>query len=115
MSVLIKGAKMPDYCEDCSLYDWVDPVCRVSGVDIDDENLRGCRPGWCPLVEVPEKHGDLIDRKVLSSAVLKWMPPDPCGKEEKEFPFGEDICVSMMMEIEEQPTIIEAEGKDEPW
>ena len=33
------------------------------------------------------------------------LPQDPCGKEEKEFPFETDICVSMLMEIDEQPTI----------
>lgn len=58
------------------------------------------------LVEIPEKHGDLIDRDELEKAVLKWMPPDPCGREEKEFPFETDICASMMMEIEEQPAVI---------
>lgn len=33
------------------------------------------------------------------------MPSDPCGIEEKEFPFETDIVVSLMMEIEEAPTI----------
>lgn len=47
----------------------------------------------------------LIDADALTKNVLKWMPPDPCGREEKEFPFAEDICVSMLMEIEEAPTI----------
>ena len=41
------------------------------------------------------------------------MPPDPCGREEKEFPFETDICVSMMMEIEEQDAVIKAEGAEE--
>lgn len=47
----------------------------------------------------------LIDADALTKNVLKWLPPDPCGREEKEFPFEEDICVSMLMEIEEAPTI----------
>lgn len=63
------------------------------------------------LVNVPEPHGDLIDRKVLSNSVLKWLPPDPCGDEYRERPFETDICVSMMMEIEEQDAVIEAEGE----
>jgi hypothetical protein len=47
----------------------------------------------------------LIDADALTANVLKWLPPDPCGREEKEFPFETDICVSMLMEIEEAPTI----------
>lgn len=48
----------------------------------------------------------LIDADELKKCVLKWLPQDPCGREEKEFPFETDICVSMLMEIDEQPTII---------
>ena len=48
----------------------------------------------------------LIDADELRKNVLKWMPSDPCGKEEKEFSFETDICVSMIMEIDETPTIV---------
>lgn len=48
----------------------------------------------------------LIDADELKRNVLKWMPSDPCGREEKEFPFETDICVSMIMEIDEAPTIV---------
>ena len=47
----------------------------------------------------------LIDADELKKCVLKWLPQDPCGREEKEMPFETDICVSMLMEIDEQPTI----------
>ena len=47
----------------------------------------------------------LIDADELKKCVLKWLPKDPCGRQEKEMPFETDICVSMLMEIEEQPTI----------
>ena len=47
----------------------------------------------------------LIDADELKKCVLRWLPQDPCGKEEKEMPFETDICVSMLMEIDEQPTI----------
>ena len=46
-----------------------------------------------------------IDADELKKEVLKWLPSDPCGIEEKEFPFETDIVVSLMMEIEEAPTI----------
>lgn len=47
----------------------------------------------------------LIDADALMSSVLKWLPPDPCGQEDKEYPFETDICVSMLQEIAEAPTI----------
>ena len=47
----------------------------------------------------------LIDADALERKVLEWMPSDPCGIEEKEIPFETDIVVSLMMEIEEVPTI----------
>lgn len=53
----------------------------------------------------------LIDADELMKNVKKWLPPDPCGREEKEFPFETDICVSMLMEIEEAPTVGEMHKK----
>lgn len=47
----------------------------------------------------------LIDGDKLKKEVLKWLPSDPCGVEEKEIPFETDIVVSVLMEIEEAPTI----------
>ena len=47
----------------------------------------------------------LIDADRLSDEVLKWLPSDPCGVEEKEMPFETDIVVSMMLTIDEAPTI----------
>ena len=49
----------------------------------------------------------LVDADKLMEKVKKWLPPDPCGREEKEYPFETDICVSMLMEIEEAPTVVE--------
>ena len=49
----------------------------------------------------------LIDADELMEKVKKWLPPDPCGREEKEFPFETDICASMLMEIEEAPTAVD--------
>lgn len=52
-----------------------------------------------------------IDGDKLKEEVLKWLPSDPCGIEEKEIPFETDICVSMLMEIEEAPTIEPKQGE----
>ena len=60
---------------------------------------------------LPDKHGRLGDLDALRESVLKWLPPDPCGVEEKERPYETDICVSILMEIEDAPTIVEGEGE----
>lgn len=47
----------------------------------------------------------LIDADKLKEEILKWLPSDPCGVEEKEMPFETDIVVSMMLTLEDAPTI----------
>ena len=54
-----------------------------------------------------------IDADALRDSVLKWLPPDPCGQEDKEYPFETDICVSLLTEIEEAPTIEPEYSMDE--
>ena len=126
MSVVIKDIEMPKSCGNCPLYyepsyDENDEPCATCLV-VKDNSPSGCgykeidgidqtkeKMSWCPLVELPEKHGDLIDREKLKKSVLEWLPPDPCGIEEKEYPFETDICISMMMEIDDASVIIAAE------
>lgn len=48
---------------------------------------------------------DLISRSALMESIKKWLPSDPCGKEQSiEEVVGTDLSVSMLMEIEEAPT-----------
>ena len=50
------------------------------------------RPDWCPLIEVPEPHGDLIDRDKLRA---------------KEFIHnGDAYAVVMSRDIRNAPTVI---------
>ena len=73
MGVYIKGMKMPKNCCDCPCYqDAYDfyPYCmaieeqRIVGGGHLEKDGKG-RHKDCPLVEVPEPHGDLIDRQKL--------------------------------------------------
>ena len=65
MSVIVKGMKMPETCNKCDAYvcykQWAldpgDEFCGLTKNDIPSEGV----PSWCPLVELPEKHGPLID------------------------------------------------------
>jgi len=110
MSILIQGMAMPNRCFECIFLTTVPNFfCLAGKRDLCAEHgINISRPNWCPLIEVPP-HGRLIDADELKKKVLTWLPSDPCGQEEKEFPFETDICVSMLMEIEEAESIIEAE------
>lgn len=113
MSVIVKGMDMPTNCRDCifchfysiSGYTKCDIGLKVLAYDYKPILFDG-KPNWCPLIEIP-KCARLIDGKELKAKIIKWMPPDPCGVEEKEFPFETDICVSTLMEIDEAPVIFE--------
>ena len=72
MSVLIKGMKMPECCVECEWheyyggdYDWVH-ACRRTGT-MPIENAETDRANDCPLVEIPEPHGEhLCEDEVVS-------------------------------------------------
>lgn len=85
MSILIKSIKMPKNCDICFIRD----VCEYS-------MPLSKRPIDCPLVEVPEPHGDLIDRDTLK---LKHRWTD-------DFYETEYVEVN---DIDDAPTIIPAE------
>lgn len=52
----------------------------------------------------------LIDSDELIKRIEKWMPKDPCGREQTvEEIVATDIAVSVCMEIEETPTAFDKE------
>ena len=72
MSVLIKGKALPKDCESCDLCDYYGCCYALCGDSLWDALPDGAEyfpDGWkyagCPLVEIPEPHGDLIDRDAL--------------------------------------------------
>lgn len=107
MSVIVKGMKMPGSCE------WMDDKynvhrCPILGDD-DDCKLQDCKEDWtwqeqyagCPLVELPEKHGRLIDERVAYDKIA-----------EQEGGYYMDMD-GVDMGLQETPTIIEAEGGED--
>ena len=94
MSLIIKGVDMPEKCENCPCYDYIDYVCRADDcfAPFDVENPEE-RSEHCPLIELPAKHGRLID----ADAFLKWL---------KEFHPND---VAIMSGIKNARTIVEAE------
>lgn len=118
MSVLIKGASLPEDCPVCPMAYWnaggsFTGCNAVSGKkfamdDADYRNGSG-RPTWCPLVEVPTPHGRLIDADKL----FTWFDGDSLAK----YPIGDAKQYNTIMyyevfgEIDDAPTVIEAEGE----
>ena len=113
MALIVKELNMPTCCDDCEFcikdWDYDEAFCSASTY-IQWHNLmlvpHNHRHQDCPLIEIA-KGARLIDGKELKENIIKWLPPDPCGVEEKEFPFETDICVSTLMEIDEAPIIFE--------
>ena len=72
MSVLIKGMEMPVNCWECPLYDKMGDeygLClaiTIGKYGCKEINVKPSydmvKPEWCPIVEIPTSHGDLIDR-----------------------------------------------------
>ena len=109
MGVYIKGLKMPKSCSDClffvdGLYDANDELCSAC-LAKEDNSPSGCsykeidgidhmarRMDYCPLVEVPEPHGRLID------ALLKcgdWYT----GQGNEEAKRGVNQCIGIVHDL----------------
>ena len=91
MSVLIKGMEMPKSCDDCYIANCPN--------DIGYTDRGKCsRHINCPIIEVPEPHGRLIDGGALFEEVFKvW------GIE-----YDASDCNTLMRLINDAPTIIPA-------
>ena len=80
MSVLIRGMQIPSECSKCFLIDYGtmtgETYCEVNGKTL-AESYRPIkfdgRPDWCPLVEVKEPHGRLIDEdEIIIPSLTSW-------------------------------------------
>ena len=92
MSVLIKGMEMPEDCFSCPLKE--EGFCNITNAYAGEINERNSD---CPLVELPEHHGRLIDADELKTAFPR------CDN-------NMDIKIaSVRATINHMPTIIEAE------
>lgn len=87
MSVLVKGMKMPENCKECMSSDLRTTIKCTEWTEISAGRRENERAWSCPLVELPEKHGDLIDRDALPRDVMDF-------------------------DVWNAPTVIEAEGEE---
>lgn len=79
MGLYIKGMKMPENCGKCMMRDGL--FCMASDYKRISYGAMHRREEWCPLVELPEKHGDLIDRDAFRA---DYGMKDDCADCEKE-------------------------------
>ena len=76
MGIYIKGMEMPKDCRECKMLTYYSTsgcsMCDISGNAL-ARNFKPIpfdgRPDWCPLVEIPEPHGRLIDGDALQCKV----------------------------------------------
>ena len=116
MSVLIKDMQMPKSCGSCKLFGASHAIglfsplgwCRVNGKEIFRLSEKA---DFCPIVEVPEPHGRLIDADALHKLfedqwhylqVLDWNE-NPTAEAKQS---GINWCINTMHD--DAPTIIPA-------
>lgn len=105
MSILIKGVKMPRCCEVCPCNDdnW---RCGALGDTFDDLEIYNLelKPSCCPLVEVPEPHGRLIDGDKLEDTLS--------GLGDRAYRRTKGTIMDAQKFLNNAPTVIEAEEQD---
>lgn len=112
MSVIIKGATMPGTCVDCPLFResaYGFDLCKGKGIGFVAEDakwLDATRPDWCPLVELPEKHGRLIDADDMERFMSDTVQGDI-----RQYPYSDTLWDMAFKWIDSRPTIVEAEGE----
>ena len=110
MGIYIKGMEMPKNCNECKFGRWSNlhqtVACKVNDSEPcfkdNSREYRGKRAEFCPLVEIPEPHGALIDRDALEADIC----PDWNGLYVPDNAYSEKL-------IRNAPTIIEAEGSED--
>ena len=115
MGVYIKGMKMPKDCRECPMQvyyssgkTWCKSTDMILSEDYKPIPFDG-RPEWCPLVEVPEPHGRLIDADALMNIFADRLV---IVSERYGIYSAVAGAVSGAMKLlDVQPIVIEAEGK----
>ena len=99
MSVLIKDMEMPKACGLCPFddYGYCTRAKRYSG-----GSATHGRASFCPLAELPEKHGRLIDADALIAKYGDWYTEE--GTET-------GFIGTIGMLLKDAPTVVEAEGE----
>ena len=94
MSIIVKGMEIPKNCTHC---DYIGLNVAIGCPVMSGVNGRATD---CPLVELPEKHGKLIDADVMCADLTTVNPL---------YKTMIDWCIRV---TKAQPTVVEAEGQE---
>ena len=111
MSVLVKGMGMPNHCENCPAFEEVfNEKCRITGKSVNPhwsctlQNEVYPKPNWCPLIEVPDGHGRLIDAEYVKEHITACM--------QNGRPMYAPELYELLAMIDDVPTIITADKEE---
>lgn len=115
MSVIVRGMNMPKYCKECSNHFWF--AGRIWCYYLDDSideggNIDVSPPHNCPMTELPEKHGRLID----ADAFVEYLENEFKSGYENDQKSDSDMKMLIakmheliITEINQRPTVVESE------
>lgn len=113
MSLLIKGVDLPKNCAVCPCCvdvgqgDETEYFCSAEDCAPDIQDITAGRLQTCPLVEIPTPHSRLID----ADAHIQSLKENQCGERCRKNHDCVNCGIGMYIRIvENEPTIIEAEG-----
>ena len=109
MGVYIKGMKMPKSCFECDLYNDESNFCKAQKEYMPFASFgRDYKDADCPMVEVSEPHGRLIDADTVIEKLAKAIP----------YIIGDDVTNAYVeglgrakIETEDSVAVIELEGE----
>lgn len=102
MSVVIRGIDVPENCYSCPFCDYEEAHCLASKGRPTGATRYGKRVDWCPMGQLPEKHGRLIDAgqfEVIGYCVIPGASNDTF----------DDGVKWLIEKIDQAPTIVEEE------
>ena len=101
MAIYIRDMEMPKYCAECHFDTFADDLHYCTIKQIPTEDYWECRPPFCPLTEVPETHGRLIDADALADDL------ETDGKE-----FGDEMKLNCASWLRSNATLTVIERSD---
>ena len=101
MSIYIKNAKIPKCCAECPFDTFADDMHYCTTKQLSTEDYWECRPPFCPMTEVSEPHGRLIDADALADDL------ETDGKE-----FGDEMKLNCASWLRSNATLTVIEGNE---
>ena len=101
MSIYIKNAKIPKCCAECHFDTFADDLHYCTIKQFSTEDYWECRPPFCPMTEVSEPHGRLIDADALADDL------ETDGKE-----FGDEMKLNCASWLRSNATLTVIERSD---